>query len=496
MKKHHRTFALIALASTALCSKASAGLIPNGDFEAGAAGWDQFDAGGSYAYEFPSTGGNPDGYGVIDNTGGGGGFGIFISNSGSVFTLDSLGLTAGESYVFTQDMIILSGENHGGFKVDYFTGETGIGSSGEEFADPIDGGSWKTYSFDVDIPAAADGVKIVPLWGADSKIGYDNIRFLDPVPEIFEADIEVGTVLSWEPEGSGLVHQPQFSFDDEEWNNIGDAVVGESPTSIFVTDEAPFYRVNVEQIVIDTALINGDFEVDGGDGCAEGWICFTSSSQPPTRITTDSRSGEASIRIAVINDNAGAPNTAELQQNVRIAGGTIIPGESYDFFFWAKQIDFGVSYVQNYRVQWRNGDDVPIGDPPFTQFMGGDNEWAEIRTNGLVAPDGAETAFIQIFGATGAVPGATALGEVLIDDIILGGSAVEEFDTITAELAPGVRITWDTKSGTSYQVQSSATDLDGFVDFGMPVPGDNETAAISDLLDPDAKFFRVLKVGE
>ena len=75
---------------------ASVPIPPNGDFEAGAAGWTEGSGGGSFLFRYPSNGGNPNGYGVIDNTGAGG-FGLWVANGGNVIPLADLGLTAGQT---------------------------------------------------------------------------------------------------------------------------------------------------------------------------------------------------------------------------------------------------------------------------------------------------------------------------------------------------------------------------------------------------------------
>ncbi len=47
--------------------------------------------------------------------------------------------------------------------------------------------------------------------------------------------------------------------------------------------------------------------------------------------------------------NAGAvPSEGHLSQSVNSG---IVEGKTYDLTFWAKQTDFGVSYVQEYMVE-------------------------------------------------------------------------------------------------------------------------------------------------
>jgi hypothetical protein len=126
-------------------------------------------------------------------------------------------------------------------------------------------------------------------------------------------------------------------------------------------------------------LINGDLELSnfGDPACADSWNCV--GSQAATLITTDSFGGSNSLRLAVQNDGGAAPQTSEIQQNIIDVGGSITPGETYNFSFRAKQISSGVSYVQNFRVQWlaAGGAEVP-GAAPFVPFSGGNGTWDEI----------------------------------------------------------------------------------------------------------------------
>jgi len=190
-------------------------------------------------------------------------------------------------------------------------------------------------------------------------------------------------------------------------------LIGSAVTSVFDPAPVAYYQVLQDTPVTTDAMVNGGFETsDGGTG-AQGWASL--QTQPPTQITTDFHTGTACMDLAVTNTTAGA-NGAEIQQNVANQGGTIIAGNTYVLSFWAKQISSGVSYVQNYKITWLNGV-TPISSVGFTAFTGGSGTWAQITTGSIVAPTNANSALIQIFGATGAVLG--GYGEVLVDDVSL-----------------------------------------------------------------------------
>lgn len=176
--------------------------IINGDFNMGSEAWTEVNGDGTFTYEYPTAGGNPGNHGVIDNTGGGG-WGIWVANYEFEILLTDLGLSAGETYTFSQDMKILTGNNVGGFKVDFFQGGASNGSTGDIFPTLIgDGSTWETYTFDVAIPSGTEGIKVVPLWGADSRVGYDNILVDNTAIEgpagIIDGDFELADGVNWE----------------------------------------------------------------------------------------------------------------------------------------------------------------------------------------------------------------------------------------------------------------------------------------------------------
>lgn len=171
-------------------------LAPNGDFSLGGptADWAEVFGGGTFVYTYPATGGNPNNYGVLDGTAGGSGWAIWVGGDAAPLTLASLGLTAGVTYTFKVDMKVLTSApatNLGGFKVDFFTGSTGAGSTGDMRPSPAGHNiaAWETYNYSVTIPVAADGVKLVPLWGPNSSVGFDNIRVVVPATSPLTASV-------------------------------------------------------------------------------------------------------------------------------------------------------------------------------------------------------------------------------------------------------------------------------------------------------------------
>jgi hypothetical protein len=486
-----------------------ADLFTNGDFEDAGTSWEEVAGGGTFSFSYPTTGGNDGSFGLIDHTTADGGFGIWVGNDGQPFTLTSLGLTAGSTYDFTHDMKILSGPNIGGFKLDFTDGGNGAGSTGDLRPALIgDGTTWETYRFRIKIPAGVDGFKVVPLWGVDSSVGFDNLGFsvtpiLPPVvppPALgsFEPRYTDGTFVNWTPTNSDKFHQPQSSQDGTTWTDFGTAYPGIETTSVLDPNSAPFYRIQEKDPAGAESLLNGDLEIADPENpdCPESWECLSTSGQFPTRITTDSFSGSASVSLAVVNDDSGAPNTASFKHSL----GNVTGGETYTFSFRAKQISSGVSYVQGYKLLWFNGL-AGTGSQVGTEvgpnnFTGGSGTWTENTASNLTAPSGAVSVVIEFFCATGAIPGANANGEVLIDAVSLTVGVVSVPTNLEATTTTGIGVFMLTQSGKLYKAQAS-DDLFVFEDLSGVFAGNGELvgAGITGTTSGQpSRFFRFLEV--
>ncbi len=190
-----KSITLCALLGAAATAKAdTTNLFPNGNFSVAGptADWVENNCCGNFIYTYPATGGNPGGYGTINNQGPTDFYGIWVNGDSAPLTLASMGLTAGQTYTFVQDMKIISGTTIGGFKIDWFDGaNAGAGSTGD--LRPSTSGhntaNWETYSFTITIPSGAVGMKIVPLWGQLSEVAFDNIGVVIPTTSPLAASI-------------------------------------------------------------------------------------------------------------------------------------------------------------------------------------------------------------------------------------------------------------------------------------------------------------------
>jgi hypothetical protein len=471
--------------------------IPNGDFEIPAgANWSYYTDG--FGLEYPTMGGNPGGNAVIDGTTGVGGYGVLVAFSNAEKTAASLGLTPGGPCTIQMDMKLISGTNVGGLKLE---GPSGFGPVIEPA--PLAGvGEWATYTFEFTLQNGENPVnqfKIVPLGRKDSIVAYDNVKIVLPAPPgPLQASIAQGTSVSWFAGSAVNQYQPQQSADNVVWTNLGPALIGDSVSSVFDSEPSPNYQVLESVPTVTETVFNGSFDEQGDfEDEADGWNFV--QSQPAERLTTGGRNGlnDECIRILVLNSST-APEGCEIQQNTKDAdslnpgAGAVIPGNTYDFSFYAKQVAKSGSYEQRFRISWLNDIGAVMGDGGFQNFpLPVTGNWVQLTQNGLVAPAGATTALIQILGVTGAeAPGDT--GEVLIDDVTLLSTGFGSPNVLVATATPAVEISWPSTTGQDYQVQSSPN-LDDWADFGGVISGDNTTKAVYDAITPPAKFY---KVGE
>jgi hypothetical protein len=183
-----KLFAIIATAAVAAVASAQTvtNLFPDGDFDhpAGTNGpW--VETGGGTVWSYPTTGGNPGGYGVMDGTLG---WGIWVGGNTTPLPLGPLGLVAGNSYDFTMDMNQFSlgnGTHPAGLKIESWGPGGKISDSGDMTTPTAPG--WQTYLFNYTIAPGATGLKVVPLWEAGGVDGYDNIGVVVPPQPLLTA---------------------------------------------------------------------------------------------------------------------------------------------------------------------------------------------------------------------------------------------------------------------------------------------------------------------
>ncbi len=189
----------------------------NGGFESLPAGtnWANNSCCGIFSFAFPTSGGNPDGYAVITNADANGYF-VFVAGNtpqnGDPIPIAPVGLVAGSTYTFVQDMKTFT--NGGGFepgvKIESWGPNGKISDNAGDVRASANSASWETYSFPVTLAAGTTGIKVVPLWGRNATVGYDNIGVivppLDLVAEITSpADGSENSSVAFTIEATGTV---------------------------------------------------------------------------------------------------------------------------------------------------------------------------------------------------------------------------------------------------------------------------------------------------
>lgn len=477
-------------------------LLPNGDFETpGGSGWFQIQDNGSHSFAFPATGGNPGGHAVIDSVGATSWAALVANNNGAI-RLDSLGLMAGETYTFTVDMKILEGSNIGGIAIDFAPG-------GTEDLIPVrigDGSTWETYEFEITIPEEREFIIVKLVWGADSRVAYDNITFLTPPPA--SASIRKGTVVSWMADEFSS-YQAQSSPDGENWTNVGPVYVGNGTTSTFDAERAAFYRaLETSEPFIGNAVANPSFEsveapVYPSPGATDWSILVAedtdSADGTATMVVQSSYTNDDSTvylpqdgnRMLVIESTTPAegpvvpPNT-----DVRSANFFINPAAEapYEISFHAINLYKAGGANPQYRFLYFGGDGGVIDDSTFVSFAGVGDSWVKVEAtiNPPVEATAMTIEFIQAMGAGNGWRWVTLIDNIVVPFIEEEGAS----DPIAATTAPGLEVSWNTQENRVYQVKSSE-DLIDFKNLGDPVTGDGGTASLVDTFSGLSKYYQV-----
>ena len=309
-------------------------------------------------------------------------------------------------------------------------------------------------------------------------------------------EIDAGVELSWDSI-AGRTYQPQWAAEpDGPWFPLAESAAGSGGTHVLFDPGAGGGRhYRVLEIVEGTgpapiAPLNGGFEL--GDGpLATHWTA--GASQPPQRSSAEARSGTHSMRVAITNATA-SPNEGLLTQDVVAQGGSIGPGASYEFSFWAKQISSGPSYIQQYQVQWLNAANAVVGGTGLINFNGVEGVWTRIAPSAFTAPANATEARVQFRFVTGAVPGGH--GEVFIDDVALdsgqGPPLPAETNILSGVSTVVTQLRWPTVPGIEYQPEFTTHPQSGeWIADPPPIVGDGSQASRLFPMTNALAYFRV-----
>lgn len=470
-----------ALMATGSTFAAPVLVTPNGNFEAGMTSWFEANSGGgAYTYNYPAAGGNPDGYGVIDNTVGGG-YGIWIANDDKVIPLVNLGLTAGQTYTFKQDMITLvSGTGHkGGIKIESWAAGANIGDSGDKFA-TTESATWATYNFDYTIVPGADGIKVVPLWGENASVGYDNIR--------------VENVPVYTPSPSLII--PNGNFEDDppsnKWVFFQDA--GHT-----VSYQATGGNPNGRAVINSFGVVGGFAVLVANSGAGLPLSSLGLTAGQTYTFTQDMQILQGTtiggLKVEFLPTSLNPNNTGDMYPTLIGTGAT---WETYSF---QVTIPPGTSSIKVVPL-WAPGSEVaydnfkivlPVNLAAPTIKLGTIVSWTASSAVNTYQPQ--ESANNVAFTNLGPALTGNAVTSVF-DPVkspfyrVLETTPSSVTNTLAATNTPGVEVSFATVAGANYQVESSNT-LTSWLDFGSAITGDGTIKAVIDPLSPPKKFYRV-----
>jgi CxxC motif-containing protein (DUF1111 family) len=311
-----------------------------------------------------------------------------------------------------------------------------------------------------------------------------------------EVTLELGQTVEWSTEAGKTYQLQRANVTNSQWLEVDAPMDGDPGSfSIFQSKDGVNWQYRLKAttpgVTPPPALpINGGFEAGSGNNL-EDWI--TAGNGTSQRFSGDARTGTHSARALILNQGA-TPSEALLYQQVSAAGGTVTGGATYDFSFWAKQIDLGPSYIQQFEVQWLAASGQFLSGTGLLNFSAGTDTWTEIALNDLVAPSNAADAVIKFRMVTGAIDGGS--GEVLIDDIALaeegaaGEPSEEEITYENLTLQDASRLRWLSETSVPYQAYTSAN-LSDWAALGTAITGDGNYKEIIIPKTTNAGYFRI-----
>jgi CxxC motif-containing protein (DUF1111 family) len=302
-----------------------------------------------------------------------------------------------------------------------------------------------------------------------------------------QVSITPETEISW-TSVVGNTYQAQWSpaSGNAVWSNLGSSVPGSSGSVQTAHDGSKerIYRVMETVPASGEVLVAANALADANPGFESGSTGWTLA-PIHTISTSNPRSGTSSLRSNI-------PGGAVGGQLAKVVPSVVV-GKSYTFSFYARQVSFGPSYVQQYRVGWvAAGGKVTWGG--WVNFTGGNNVWSKVTGSPSTAPGTAVGAKIEWYFATGAVAG--AIGEVFIDDVEFAYQAPvpaipEKTQMIASTTSPVMRLAWPSTQGVTYRVEESASLAPPNWSLVATVTADGAEASHGVAVAGTQKFFRI-----
>ena len=418
MKQLITCLALFAMASF-LHAQTVTNYFPNGTFEdypgapsgpGSPGGWEESSS-ANVAFSYPTNGGNPGAYGIMDHLDTADGFGVWVSADGNTLPLDDYGMVPGGFYDFTMDMreisVITEGLTPPGLKVEFFGPNGFTSNTGDLLGDNLTG-SWATYTYFVVVPAEANEFKVVPLnVNTTARVGFDNIGVVVPEQPLVASILSptegasigspVMTIVASATVSPGSVTNVSFydgatligTDTSAPWSIDYISAVGAHALSVVATDDSgnsvTSLVVNVTTEPSTAVLIpNGDFE---SSPPGTNWSFNSVGSWTIDFPTTGGSPGG----FGRISGN-GAANTNNNEFAVLITGNTplsgdplpidplgLVGGQTYTFFQAVKTFTNGTG-TGAVKYEWYNSGNVKGNEAAYNVATSAD--W---QTNAFAA---------------------------------------------------------------------------------------------------------------
>ena len=306
---------------------------------------------------------------------------------------------------------------------------------------------------------------------------------------LFGAELRIAreNEVSWTPI-VGNSYQAQWSptLVDAVWTDLGSSLAGSgSSQSAYDASMARVYRVMETVPASGEALVPANALADANPGFESGSTSWTMA-PIHTISTSNPHSGTSSLRSNIPGGAVGGTLAKVVP--------SVVAGKSYTFSFYARQVSFGPSYVQQYRVGWvAAGGTVTWGG--WLNFTGGNGVWSKVTGSPATAPGTAVSAKIEWYFATGAVAG--AVGEVFLDDMEFAyQTTVPAIPAQTRQISSTTRtvmgLEWPSLAGVSYTVeQNSSLSSTGWSAASGTLVGTGGNLSHRVSAEETQKFFRV-----
>ncbi|MEP4076362.1 glycoside hydrolase family 16 protein [Haloferula sp.] len=379
----------------------------------------------------------------------------------------------------------------------------------EEF-DPVSFSSMGTVT-EMEAPAGTSNVRYQVVFRQPAYDGgsmyFDDLSLLQvPEPEDFRASIRPGTVVSWSTSGAESSYQVQESADNSSWTDLGPLIIGDSESSLFDGSESAYYQViETAPDVVANGIANPGFETSEAaihpSPGAPGWTIQAPEDVDPSDGTAamsvessySTSSPNSGSRMLVIESSTPASPASVVAPNsqVRSALSPVEGNTPYEISFYAAHVVKTGGANPQFNLRYYNDSMSFVSESGYESFSSIGSAWTKV-SKAFTTPSEARWVTIEWIQALGA--GNDFRWVTLIDDVELpSASAPGAQSVIAASADQGVEISWDTELGSTYQAESGA-DLDSFGDFGSVIVGDGGPAAVFDVINTQARFYRVEKL--